>query len=312
MLRKVLFCTQAVLVVVGFGCTHHQLKWSTTETARTLTDMQYGQVLDNIAMFKYNEYAIPYFAVVGGGNVQVQDNGGLTGTLKWPGASKADRTLAVSTNRTVSGKWDVAPVTDPTRLEKMQVLYQFVVDPRGKGKAAEDRSKKLESAWTKVLKSLRYTPKDRSKYTDLVKCWDPFESRGKRKNKAKACYVGKYNIMRSYAITPQDFEALSALTLVVLEIVTEDPTPRTPMCCPEANLIDPDGVMTVTKEEQAVAEAEKRFLEATEETSAAAKKKLKEAEETLEKAAEKEMISARQRKRRKDFYSPQRSGLLVP
>src|SRR4051812_164462 len=56
------------------GClTHLSLRQNTVCTTSTLTDLNYQQVLDNVARFVVNPSIMPYFAVVSAGTVTVQD-----------------------------------------------------------------------------------------------------------------------------------------------------------------------------------------------------------------------------------------------
>ena len=61
-------CTAVILAAAACtGCTHRQLDRSTLRQAGTVTDLQYRQVLTNLAMVHANPDVLPYFAVVGTG-----------------------------------------------------------------------------------------------------------------------------------------------------------------------------------------------------------------------------------------------------
>ena len=55
----------AIAAAVGTGCAHRQLDRSTLRQAGTVTDIQYRQVLNNLAMVHANPDVLPSFAVVG-------------------------------------------------------------------------------------------------------------------------------------------------------------------------------------------------------------------------------------------------------
>ena len=75
------------IVILAFiaspGCTHNQLRRSTLNTSSTLTEMQYQQVLDNLAMFVQNSGSLPFFALNSKGNVQISDSLAANGSLNF-------------------------------------------------------------------------------------------------------------------------------------------------------------------------------------------------------------------------------------
>src|SRR6266704_1502162 len=58
------------------GCTHIALRDDTVRTTNTLADLQFQQVLDNVARFHCNPDTIPSFAVASAGTVSVLDQCG--------------------------------------------------------------------------------------------------------------------------------------------------------------------------------------------------------------------------------------------
>src|SRR5205807_9819146 len=58
------------------GCTHIALRNDTVRTTNTLTDLQFQQVLDNVARFHGNPDTVPSFAVATAGTVSVLDTKG--------------------------------------------------------------------------------------------------------------------------------------------------------------------------------------------------------------------------------------------
>src|SRR5580658_9942750 len=65
-----------VLLSTLSGCTHMALQKDTVRTTNTLTDLQYQQVLDNLARFHDNPDTIPSFAVATAGTVSILDTTG--------------------------------------------------------------------------------------------------------------------------------------------------------------------------------------------------------------------------------------------
>ena len=60
------------------GCVGRQLQFTARRTVNALPDLQYEQVVDNLAKTAANPGFLPYFAVAGQGSVQVTDNGSST------------------------------------------------------------------------------------------------------------------------------------------------------------------------------------------------------------------------------------------
>ena len=58
------------------GCTHMALQKDTVRTTNTLTDLQFQQVLDNVARFHDNPDTVPSFAVATAGTVSILDTTG--------------------------------------------------------------------------------------------------------------------------------------------------------------------------------------------------------------------------------------------
>ena len=64
----------SVLISTLSGCaTHLALRNDTVLTTNTLTDLQYQQVLDNVARFHDDPDTVPSFAVASAGTVSVND-----------------------------------------------------------------------------------------------------------------------------------------------------------------------------------------------------------------------------------------------
>ena len=93
----------------------------------TLTDLQYQQVLDNLAMFSCNADALAWHVKITGGVVQVADQGSgfLGANLGGPGQFAPNFGL----QRNVLNQWNVDPVTDPDELELLQLSYRKAINP---------------------------------------------------------------------------------------------------------------------------------------------------------------------------------------
>jgi hypothetical protein len=104
------------------GCTSDRLRLSTIKQATTLTDLQYQQVLNNLAMFSQNPSALPWHVTLRDGSAQVADLGALTIGGELTHTSKALPSLLGS--RTIVEQWGMTPITDDTELRLLRVAYR--------------------------------------------------------------------------------------------------------------------------------------------------------------------------------------------
>lgn len=109
------------------GCTQVQLQKHAVRQGSTLPDLQYQQVLDNLAMFACDPNALAWHVKVVGGLVQVADQGNaavvpsaVTSPFLAPNAGLS---------RNVLGQWNVDAVIEADDLELLQLAYQKAVNP---------------------------------------------------------------------------------------------------------------------------------------------------------------------------------------
>lgn len=115
-----------IVLLVGFtGCTEQVLKQSTVGQARTINDIQFQQVLQNIAMFKEQSDSLPWSVVLAGGQVSVTD--GLTAgyNIAVPQHGVYTQTPSVGGSRQWAEQWTIAAVNDPVAIIRLQKLYQW-------------------------------------------------------------------------------------------------------------------------------------------------------------------------------------------
>src|SRR5258708_4771977 len=120
------------------GCTHVALRNDTVKTTNTLTDLQYQQVLDNVARFQDNPDTIPSFAIVNAGTVSISDQKSagvsptysptLTFTQQGGGALPILSLLfPFSAQRSVTENWSLTPITDADNLRRLRCAYRLLV-----------------------------------------------------------------------------------------------------------------------------------------------------------------------------------------
>ncbi len=115
-----------IALVVGLlgiaGCTNVRLRQRTMNQAGTLPELQYQQVLDNLALFAANPSALPWHVNLREGTSQVTDSlsGGAAVDLGPPSASLPQ----LFGSRTVVAQWGMAPVIDSTELRLLRIAYR--------------------------------------------------------------------------------------------------------------------------------------------------------------------------------------------
>lgn len=115
------------------GCTHLALERRTLSQASTMTDLQYVQVLDNLAMFACNPDALPWQLKLSSASIQVTDQG-TANILESIAHSKPPATYtlssAITAQRGVVNQWGGIPTVDPDDLYLLALAYQKALNPQ--------------------------------------------------------------------------------------------------------------------------------------------------------------------------------------
>lgn len=127
-----------LLVAVGVlstGCTHAALERRTVKQASTLTDLQYRQVMDNLAMFACNADALAWHVKLKGGVVQIADqgSGGFAADITTVAGGDTRLLPTAAAQRGVLNQWDVEPAVDSDELEHLGLVYRKAVNPADPG-----------------------------------------------------------------------------------------------------------------------------------------------------------------------------------
>jgi hypothetical protein len=212
----------ALLPVLSGCATHASLRDNTARTAATLTDLNYQQVLDNLAMLVANPSALPSIAVINAGTVTVADqkaanvNATYAPTITFE--QQAGSGLPIlsllfnpSASRNVTENWSLLPVTDVDNLRRIRCAYQLLV--LGGGETTDcDRCAELLRRF--------YLGE-----TDRMDCVIPagWYRTGCRKDVPRnACHVGHY--CDTYVwVMPDGLEGLTRFTMTVLDLATGKP-----------------------------------------------------------------------------------------
>ena len=104
------------------GCTTARLRQRTINQGSTLPELQYQQVLDNLAQFAVNPSALPWHVNLREGTSQVTDSlsGGALVDLGPPAPTQPQ----LFGSRTAVAQWGMSPVIDATELRLLRIAYR--------------------------------------------------------------------------------------------------------------------------------------------------------------------------------------------
>ena len=111
-----------LLCATSTGCTTVRLRQRTMNQGGTLPELQYQQVLDNLALFATNPASLPWHVNLQEGTTQITDSisGGAVVDLGPPAALLPE----LFGSRTAVAQWGMAPVTNPTELRLLRFAYR--------------------------------------------------------------------------------------------------------------------------------------------------------------------------------------------
>jgi hypothetical protein len=209
-----ILCLPAAFLIAG--CQHLSLRNHTERQARTLTELQYSQVLDNIALFTQNPAALPFFSLAGQGQTSNNYAPSPTGGLGWDLLSfnngpplfffdKAN--LSMTGTFTSNEGWNTLSVLNPDALLLMRCVYQKVV---GYPVCDCDCEKKLQDYFAGhpcYLEAMRPGWYGVGRGCDVPRC---------------AVFVGRYGC-RYVWVTADGVDSLTRLSLAILDLATIAP-----------------------------------------------------------------------------------------
>jgi hypothetical protein len=215
----------SMLVVLPLlaGCqTHVNLRNNSVKTTATLADLNYQQVLDNVAQFTANPSAMPSVAVFNAGTVTVADqktaNVNATGAPTISNAQQAGSGLPIlslllnpSFSRTLTENWSMAPVTDIDNLRRIRCALQLLVLGGRETTGCEDCSHQLA----------RFYLGERER-ADCVIPTGWYCVGRKHDVPRDACYVAHYGDVYTW-VMPQGLEGLTLFTMTVIDLATGKP-----------------------------------------------------------------------------------------
>jgi hypothetical protein len=111
-----------LFVMASAGCTSMQLQYSTLAQGRTLTDLQYQIVLDNVAMFRQAPGSLPWHLKIESGTVTINDTVNPSFSYTGPVVS---RTYILGGARIWQEGWTVVPVVNSEELSALKHIYEW-------------------------------------------------------------------------------------------------------------------------------------------------------------------------------------------
>lgn len=104
------------------GCTTGRLRQRTINQGSTLPDLQYQQVLGNLALFATNPAALPWHVNLKEGTAQVTD--GIAGGAALDLGPPVTWFPQLLGSRTAVAQWGMSPVTDTIELRLLRIAYR--------------------------------------------------------------------------------------------------------------------------------------------------------------------------------------------
>jgi hypothetical protein len=210
-------------LLASSGChTHLSLRDNTVRTTATLTDLNYQQVLNNVALFVHNPSSMPSVAVVNAGTVTVADQCNVSANATYaptlPFSQQGGGALPIlslllnpSGQRNVTENWSMAPVTDVDNLRRIRCALQLLVLDGGQTTDCEQCLDLLKRFYLGE--------------TDRMDCVIPrgwFHAGCEKDVPKHACYVGRYCDTWVW-VMPEGVEGLTRFTMTVIDLATGKP-----------------------------------------------------------------------------------------
>jgi hypothetical protein len=201
------------------GCTHLALQNHTVRTTDTLADMQFHQVLDNVARFHDNSDTVPSFAVTSSGTVSINDQGGagvsptysptLTFEQQGGGALPILSLLFPFTaQRALTENWSLTPITDADNLRRLRCAYRLLV-----------MGEETPNSEFCVKQMKEFFAGEEAGLADYFPPRGWYAMGGKKDVPKDACYVGHH--CSTYVwVTPEGMNGLATFTMGALDLAT--------------------------------------------------------------------------------------------
>lgn len=116
-------CIIAIIALAPLaGCMSENLRRRTVDQGATLPELQYQQVLDNLALFAANPSALPWHINVREGTTQITDSASIGAAVDLgPPPNWLPQLFG---SRTAVAQWGGSPVIDPLELRLLRIAYR--------------------------------------------------------------------------------------------------------------------------------------------------------------------------------------------
>jgi hypothetical protein len=219
-MRALRLLLMACLVVAGCQ-THLLLRDDTIQMATTVTDFQYQQVLNNVAMFVHNPSTIPSLVAITSGTASIQDQKNFSGNATYaptlPFSLQGGGALPIltllfnpSVQRQVNENWSLVPIADTDHLRRIRCAFQnLVLD--GETSDCDHCRERLDAFFL-----------SEGKDGDCVIPRGWYHSGCKADVPKNACYIGCYQ-SRYVWVMPEGREGLARFTMTIMNLESGKP-----------------------------------------------------------------------------------------
>jgi hypothetical protein len=236
--RRGIVAVVPVILIILNGCQARQLENHALRQASTLSDLQYRQVMNNLAAMASNSSALPYFSAAQAGHTTIVVNPSVNNVVSWDlitaaGAlfnktlfDKGSVTAAYSQQNNET--WDTSSSLDPLQLYMMQGLYRRALGLP----VPEAQQLVLDTFFSPVEpKKATYGPAAHPKYSGVYAAAmqslyhninpSSFGVGKKCDVPRNACYVGHHSGCYVWVL-PGHMEDLTNLTIAIIDVGTID------------------------------------------------------------------------------------------
>ena len=119
----------AAVAVLAGGCTYDELRRDTSNVEKTMADLRFEGILNNLALMAHNPAALPNPVAVSTGNVSVSDLGtASTNDMFNPHGLTQWQLAVASLQRQVTEQWALQPLHKPDKLRLMRCAFDILLD----------------------------------------------------------------------------------------------------------------------------------------------------------------------------------------
>lgn len=115
----------AIAATMLSGCAHTRLSRHSVKQARTLSDIQQQQVLENLALICSNPGALPHFATADGGGTRISDSANAGTRLSWNITTLTGVTGDAGVSTNLQENWTLNPINDPVKLDLIRCVLLY-------------------------------------------------------------------------------------------------------------------------------------------------------------------------------------------